>query len=772
MDTPSFFALPPHLEWKTAPEFTARDQDQLSAVAEALRAGEAQVRARLRGLRRSPGGYGEAALERDLAIHRLSARLRLLRRFDVEICLGRMVPEDGSGPVYIGRMGLLGSEGEQLLLDWRAPAAAPFFSATLAHPQGLRSRRRYRWSGGRIADFWDEALYEASEARAPELGPAGSVPPGQQRSEPLALDEQSAFLTGLGAARTGQMRDVLATIQADQDAIIRADAAGQLVVDGGPGTGKTVVALHRAAHLLHSRPRLRRGGGVLVIGPHRPYLDYVADVLPALGEEGVRMCTLADLVPEGESASGEDAPEARRLKESADPVAALEAAVAIYEEPPAEALWAETPWADLLVDRAVWQEAFDAREPGTSHNAARDQVWEALVEILHDRAVDAGGEVPSLSRFRSALAQDEELRTAFSRAWPLLRPQEIVGDLWTVPDYARLCLPGLSEEQARLLVRERAQAWTAADLPFLDAAHRRIGDPDAQRHARRRAAARAAEAEERERVAADLISADDGDLQIMSMLRGADLRDALTDPDAGEGDGADARAQAAGAPEAERSLDGPFAHIIVDEAQELTDAQWRMVLSRCPSHSLTLVGDRAQARRGFAGTWAERLGALGMDRVTVAELSVNYRTPAEVMEAAAPVIRAVMPEANVPRSVRRSGEPVVRTDHAGLRRLLDAWLRTEAEGTACVIAPEEAAAKVLMPGGVPAPEAAEQGGAPAAEAARRIRVLTPETAKGMEFDVVALVEPESWAPGSAAYAAAVDRYVAMTRSTRRLVLVT
>ncbi|WP_222844461.1 hypothetical protein [Saccharomonospora sp. CUA-673] len=211
----------------------------------------------------------------------MTARLRTMRRFGLDLCLGRMVPADGSDIVYIGRMGLGDESGRRLLVDWRSPAAAPFFGATHADPMGLASRRRYRWSGGRVSDYWDEVFTaEGQQAHA-------------------AVDEQSAFLAGLGESRTSRMRDVLGTIQSDQDAIIRADSRGALVVDGGPGTGKTVVALHRAAYLLYADPRLdERRGGVLVVGPHRPYLDYVAGVLPGLGEEGVRTCTLADLVPE------------------------------------------------------------------------------------------------------------------------------------------------------------------------------------------------------------------------------------------------------------------------------------------------------------------------------------------------------------------------------------------------------------------------------------------------------------------------------------------
>ena len=185
------------------------------------------------------------------------------------------------------------------------------------------------------------------------------------------------------------MRDVLGTIQADQDAIIRAGSRGALVVDGGPGTGKTVVALHRTAYLLYADPRLgHHRGGVLFVGPHQPYLAYVADVLPSLGEEGVQTCTLRDLVPEGARAAVETDPEVARLKSSARLVEAIEAAVRFYEEPPSRALTVDTPWSDVRLSAADWTEAFEAPDPGTPHNEAREQIWEQLLTILVDQHQD------------------------------------------------------------------------------------------------------------------------------------------------------------------------------------------------------------------------------------------------------------------------------------------------------------------------------------------------------------------------------------------------
>ena len=365
------FDLPDHLTSKADPALTAGDEQHFAAIGESLERSITDLSDRLDAARRTPGGTGQEAMDRDLEVHRLTTRLRALRRFGLDLCLGRMVGTDDPEPVYIGRLGLRDGVGRPLLLDWRSPAAEPFFGATHANPMGLASRRRYRWTRGRIGDYWDEVF--TSDGLA----------------EHAALDDQSAFIASLAGHRSTRMRDVLGTIQADQDAIIRAGSRGALVVDGGPGTGKTVVALHRAAYLLYSDPRLgHRRGGVLFVGPHQPYLAYVADVLPSLGEEGVHTCTLRDLVPEGAAAPLESDPEVARLKSSADMVKAIEPAVGLYEEPPTVGMEVETPWADVRMSPADWAEAFDAPEPGTPHNEARDQIWDALVAILVDKHDD------------------------------------------------------------------------------------------------------------------------------------------------------------------------------------------------------------------------------------------------------------------------------------------------------------------------------------------------------------------------------------------------
>ncbi|MET9646301.1 RNA polymerase recycling motor ATPase HelR [Streptomyces syringium] len=711
--TTSAFDLPDRLSAKAAPALIDSDEQHFAAISESLEQAIAELSDRLQAARKAPGGIGREAMDRDAEIHRLTSRLRTLRRFGLDLCLGHIVRTDNAEPVYIGRLGLTDSAGRRLLLDWRSPAAEPFFAATHANPMGLASRRRYRWTRGRISDYWDEVFTtDGLEGHA-------------------ALDDQSAFIASLGGKRSSRMRDVLATIQADQDAIIRAGSRGTLVVDGGPGTGKTVVALHRAAHLLYSDPRLgHRKGGVLFVGPSRPYLAYVADVLPSLGEEGVQTCTVRDLVTEGAGAVIETDPDVALLKSSADLVKAIEPAVGIYEEPPTEGMTVSTHWSDIWLSANDWAAAFEAVEPGTPHNEARDQIREELLTILMDK--DDSDAPPEL--LRRSLLQDRELIRTLNRAWPMIEASDLVGDLWSVPAYLRKCAPHLTPDEVRTLQRKDAQAWTVSDLPLLDAARQRLGDPEASVRKRRHDASVAAERARR----ADAIDSLLQNVEIdesegaVGMLHGRDLQDTLIDESALPGTEPDL-------------LAGPFAHIIVDEAQELTDAEWQMLLLRCPSRSFTIVGDRAQARHGFTESWQERLERAGLDRIDVASLSINYRTPEEVMAEAELVVRAALPDANVPTSIRSSGIPVVHGSVADLDSILDTWLAAHDDGIACVI------------------------GDPTFRATSRVRSLTPELSKGLEFDLVVLIDPETFGTG---IEGAVDRYVAMTRATQQLVILT
>ncbi|WP_407334668.1 RNA polymerase recycling motor ATPase HelR [Dietzia kunjamensis] len=747
-EAPGIFALPDHLAHKADPAHIAADERHLAAISHALDQKVASLSARLDARRRDPAGRGAQTIERDADIRRLVAELATLRRFGLDVCIGHYAVaisdpaapdshhpdhhQTGSAPVYVGRIGLTDAAGTPLLVDWRTPAAEPFFAATLADPRGVRYRRRYRWSGRRIVDYWDEVFGDDDEVSAH-----------------VSPDDLSAFVSSLSEARTGRMRDVLTTIQADQDAIIRADSRGTLIVDGGPGTGKTVVALHRAAYLLHAQSRggLRRGN-LLLLGPHRPYLDYVADVLPSLGEHSVQTATAADLglaalggviaTPPG-GLPDEPDPEVFRLKSELRMVEAIVAAVRFYEQPPEQSMLVQTEWVDLRLTPADWAEAFGSVEDGTPHNEAHPQIRETVAEILVDRALHSStGGVPE-EVLRAELAAHPDLHRALYRVWPMISATDLVGDLWTVPAYLRLCAPWLTTEQLQLLQRPAAGAWTTVDLPLLDAAHHRLGDADRARRAQRRRAERSAELARRQRVIDDLIAADDDPEGVSPMLRHGDLQEALLDTSPDEDPAAgDAR------------LAGQFGHIIVDEAQELTDAEWRMILRRCPSGSLTVVGDRAQSRRDFEESWTERLERIGLSlaRLTSVHLSINYRTPAEIMEAAAPVIRSVRPDANVPESVRRSGIPVQHGHVEDLQSVVDEWLATHLEGMVGIIC-------------------APSTSVPDFDGSDRVRVLPPARVKGLEFDLVVVVDPDSLGSG---VTGAVDSYVAMTRATQQLVV--
>jgi DNA helicase IV len=637
--------------------------------------------------------------------------------------------------VYIGRIGLLDEDGRPLLVDWRTPAAAPFFAATHADPAGLLSRRRYQWARGRITDYWDE-VFSADGLEDP--------------NERAALDYQSSFITSLGSSRSGAMRDVLATIQGDQDAIIRADAGVPLVVNGGPGTGKTVVALHRAAYLMYSQPRLKdRRGGVLFVGPHRPYASYVANVLPSLGESEVAVCTLDDLVPgvlDGiDELPGESSARASALKSDLRMIDAVKRAISIYEEAPAKDLTMDTPLGKVHVSAGDWEDAFSSVEHNLPHNEARDQIWETLLDLLSEKSDTLGAP----EKVRGALALNITLSKALNRAWPLLSASDLVSDLWEVPALLRLCAPWLNPEDRAVLRRPEGTGseWTTDDLPLLDAARHLLGDETSSRRLRVREAERAAEREYRAEVAEALMASNYNGSGLMSQLQQSDLQEALVD---------DPARWVHESP----VLDGPFAHVIVDEAQELTDMQWQMLLRRCPSRHFTIVGDRAQARGGFAESWEERLTRVGVSIpgsgvVHSATLSVNYRTPSEVMDVAAPVVLSVLPDADVPTSVRSTGQPVERRSVRDLAEVLVQWEASHTEGVACVIASEAWLR-----------DSAQVGGG-VSRGTDRISWLTPSLAKGLEFDLVVLVQPSAFGSG---VEAAVDTYVAMTRATQRLVI--
>lgn len=732
----SVFRLPEQERHKAAPALIARDEERLAQIRAALQSAKEDADRALTSLLGERAASGQRAFERDQEARRLRARRATLDRYDADVCIGRMVATDGTVS-YVGRLGLGNSAHERLLLDWRAPAAEAFFSATPAHPMGLSSRRRYRWRAGHVVGYWDEPLA-----------------PGSAQDD-IVGDDGSALLASLGAHRSGKMRDVLTTIQADQDAIVRAPADGALVVDGGPGTGKTVVALHRAAYLLYADARLQqREDRLLFVGPHRPYVDYVGDVLPNLGEDGALVCALPDLVPGGGDFPRERDPRRRALLSEGRVVDAVRNAVQLWQRPPRQARTVETGWGPLTISTAEWQDVF-TNDDGASHNAMRTLAWQRFGDLLEDR-IDTelrgaprdddesdgwGDAMPTRdddfdaygsgwdedTSTRETLERDEDLRALFDAVWPLLEPDALLRGVLGCDRIMRQVLPWLAADDRDVLRRAADEPWTDVDVPLIDAVRTVVGDPHREIERRKKRRERAETASIMSDVVSDLIAADDGDLRVMSMLRGQDLRGTLIDD----------------VPDVRDPLAGPFSHIVVDEAQELTDAQWRMILDRVPSGSLTIVGDRAQARDGFSESWLDRLARVGISRATVSSLTVNYRTPSEIMAVAGDEIRRALPDANVPQSIRSTGVPVRYDDRSSLDAIVSTWIAEHDEGTVVVIGDPQFARR------------------------ERVQSLDPEHVKGLEFDLVVLVDPDSWGDGAPAI---VDRYVSMTRATQELVV--
>ncbi|MFZ2511099.1 MAG: RNA polymerase recycling motor ATPase HelR [Gordonia sp. (in: high G+C Gram-positive bacteria)] len=655
---------------------------------------------RLNALRRVPARAGREAAERDSEIRAVTAQVALLRRSGAHLCLGRMT-DDAEVRTYLGRRGVSDADGAGLLLDWRTPAAAPFFAAARDQPSGLVSRRRYRWSGNRVVDYWDEPLTDAA----------------LDAMSTATLNAESSFLAALSRSRSTTMDDVLATLAADQSAILRDGSTGTLVVDGGPGTGKTVVALHRAAYLLYADSRGSAArGGVLFIGPTPEFLNYVAEVLPDLGAEGTRFATLSDLVAEGVAATEEGDPVVAALKSRL--TGAITPAVAFYQDIPDESCTVETSDGPITVTPADWAVAVDQLEAGTPHNEARPKILAALAEYL---------EAP--------LSGNPKLRALLRRFWPLIDATDLIGDLWTVPAFLRHCAPTLSVGDVRALQRHDPSAWTTADLPLLDTARNLLGNKDFEAQTRRRSSSVAEQTQVMTEVIDELVAADDDREGLVQQFAFGGMTELTLDESGLEGFAAD-------------RLAGPFAHIVVDEAQELTDAQWAMLRRRCPAGGFTVVGDRAQARLGFEESWEDRLARTGLRGIRVSRLSLNYRTPREVMDYASIEIGRVLPGAAVPESIRSNGLPVRECTGAELPVLLARWLSAN-EGTVCVIGTAE-----------------RLGSLPAHP---RVSRVLPSDTSGLEFDLVA-----AWAPADfgAGLPGAVSRYIAMTRATAELVIVT
>jgi DNA helicase IV len=726
-----------------------------------------------RTLGRDGGGNVQARVDRDAFVARYSGRLAQLAAAEHGLCFGRLDHADGSH-LYIGRLGLLDDDREPLLVDWRAPAAQPFYRATWAAPAGVVRRRHLRTRGREVVGIEDDVLDPESLSDAEREGLTG----------------EAALLAALTASRTGRMTDIVATIQAEQDRIIRSELPGVLVVQGGPGTGKTAVALHRAAYLLYThRQRLARRG-VLVVGPNPTFLRYIEQVLPSLGETDVVLSTVGGLFP-GAEATAYEPVEVAAVKGDPRMTGVLAAAITDRQRVPEADVVVEVGGLRLRLDPATCEQArHRARAAGTPHNQARtvfrrelvaalaDQMVAALTrdlpevdlpeddELLVDLFPDERLLDPDRDEIRAELAAAPAVRSALDRLWPRLTAQQLVGDLLASPERLAAAGAELDPAERALLLRPatgRDPAWTPADVPLLDEAAVLLGDDGAR--------ARRAEARQAERDRAELDYA-------REVLAGTTIGDAARytpdtnrlDPSMLAGRWRARGPQLSLAERARQNRSWVFGHVIVDEAQELSPMAWRMLLRRSPSRSMTVVGDVAQTGAPWGpGSWARALDPQAAGRWRVEQLTVNYRTPAEIMAVAADVLASMDGDLRPPRSARETGTTPwrLRLEPAELAAELPGVVAAEAAavggGKLAVLVPAGQAEELARVIGAALPTATARQGPSVLDA--QVAVLAVGEAKGLEFDAVVVVDPDAILAGTRG---ASDLYVALTRTTARL----
>jgi DNA helicase IV len=655
-----------------------------------------------------PGGTFQARLERNVFDENLVHRLEQLELGDAALVFGRIdrTAEDGEEieAFHIGRLAVADANREPVVVDWRAPVAEPFYRATGREPMGLLRRRHFVVESARLLALEDELFGEGHLGIGHDEGLGGDDPR-------QGLRGYSTLLTALGKSRTGQLGDIVATIQSEQDEIIRSPQGGVLVVQGGPGTGKTVVALHRAAYLLYTHRFPLEDQGVLVIGPNRIFLRYIERVLPSLGEAGVEQVILADLIPDA-TFGGRESSDVARVKGQKKIARVIEKAISDRERPLREdvVLPFGTGYARLRVEESV-NIVKAARRRFHRHNAGRrfveNEVWSAMAATVR-----SGAEVEDV---REALRESPEMRAVFERMWPLLTPTQLLHDLFGSKALLKLAAQGtLPEAEYLLLHRERSESvnevrWTTADAALLDEARHLLG-PKPRRNGK----------------------IDDAD----------EIR--------------------------------TYGHIVVDEVQDLTPMQLRMVTRRSLSGSMTVVGDIAQATGPLAANdWNDVLEHLPSKKdPRVVGLSVGYRIPAQIMELADKVMLVATPGLRAPRSVREGDEGPAIISVAADASLIDAVVACAADvtarggGRAAIICAEdsiEAISQSLNAAGI------RHGLARAAGLDQDLSIVPATMAKGLELDDVIVVEP-------AAVVAEDPQglrllYVTLTRSTRSLSIV-
>ena len=710
------------------------------------------------------GGNHQGRSERDTFARIYEDRIVQLRDVDERLAFGRIelaASADQSGDSgdsdvdspyrYIGRIGLRDEDLQPILLDWRVPQASAFYQATAANPQGTRARRHLISQGRSIIrvedEIFDVSLLEGDTAE---------------------LQGEGALLAALTAQRTGRMTDIVATIQAEQDRIIRSDLNGVLVVQGGPGTGKTAVALHRAAYLLYSHRDRLRNSGVLIVGPSNAFLQYIEAVLPSLGESGVVLASLGRLFPDVE-ATAEDAPAVAALKGRAEMADLVARAVRSRQRVPAEPQVLDVNGDRLTLDPQLVQNAMHrARESGKPYNEARvtfvKQALNALSREWLAQLKSNGNSMDDsdLPMLREDLRSAEDVRVALNTAWLPLTPEKLVQDLYARPQWLAELTPRWSAEERALLRRDRTAPFTISDIPLLDEAAEHLGEYDVVDAAQKR--------EQKQQRKRDIENAEAAiqNMDVKGLVNAKDLADNFAEL-ADRGTTAERAA-------ADRTW--TYGHVVVDEAQELSPMQWRLLLRRGPLRSFTIVGDIAQAASAAAATsWREALqpllaGSPEADRWRLEELTVNYRTPSQIASAAESMAIAHGLPVTPSRAVRSSEWPIavvptvlnaVATE-LGLREQDGTGTGTvggAVGGTVAVIALEADAVFAEL--------RAEFGQEIGRGLSSEVAVITPQDAKGLEFDAVIVVDPAAILAASTRGAGAL--YVAMTRATQRLYLV-
>ena len=724
-------------------------------------------------LRRRTQGLKDAAMwendgtpaglfNRDALQFRYAQELAVLAAAEDKLCFGRLDTTDGES-IHLGRMGMVDDTParRQVLMDWRAPLAAPFYTATTLDPQGVIRRRHLRTTKRTVQSVSDEFL------QAP---PDGELVDESDTS--LGVGGDTALLDALNAPRTGRMGDIIETIQSEQDAIIRADRNGVLVVQGGPGTGKTVVALHRAAYLLYTYRERLGSHGVLVIGPSRTFLSYIGQVLPSLGETSVVLATMGTLLP-GVDATTIDTPEVATEKGRLTMATVIDNAVLDRQRMPRRVRVVPYDRGTVRLEpsllRRAQRRAWSSRLP---HNRARSVFVRSVVDGLARqvaerpgvRQLDPDAARPDLDEIRRELAEDTTVQAALMDLWPIVTPQVLVGDLLSDPRRLKVAAPRLSDRQRAALLRPAGSPFTVSDVPLLDEAAELLGEIGQQDRARRKALAEelAYARDTLQALGSEQAATDESGIGFtLSMLSAEDIA-ALHDTQGPIGQTADRAA-------ADREW--TYGHVIVDEAQELSPMAWRSIFRRCPLKSMTVVGDIAQTSDAAGATsWAAALDPHARDRWRLAELTVNYRTPDEIMALAAPVLRAIDPALESPSSVRATGVTPwavtvpAATDVSSTVAAVAAEVAIEMSDGQLAVLHAGDDGRMLAAVRERIPDASDEAGP-----GRRVVVLDVREAKGLEFDRVVLAEPGRIV--RAGPHGLGDLYVAMTRATQQLGLV-